>query len=190
MTDDPRRQPRTGHQPAGTTAKTARPHVGADDPPILSQDFDTGTLYALRAAVAAHATRAGVPEPYADDIVLAVHEFAVNAIRHGAGHGQLIITKHHGALHCQVIDDGKPQAATAGTGPETTTASPQDAPWPSQHGHGLWVVRQLADQVRLQSGPGGTIATASFTLPPPGPQRPAPRSCWGRPPAPGQARSR
>jgi anti-sigma regulatory factor (Ser/Thr protein kinase) len=115
--------------------------------------------------VAAHVTQAGVPEPRARDVVLAVHELAVNAIRHGAGRGQLLIREHHGTLHCQVTDDGPPQAARSGTGPETQITSPADAPWPSQHGHGLWVVGQVADQVSLQSGPGGTIATASFTLP-------------------------
>jgi anti-sigma regulatory factor (Ser/Thr protein kinase) len=167
MTDDPHRQPqKPGRKPAEPTARTGPPHLpGADVPPILNQGFDVGSLYALRAAVAAHATQAGVPERRAGDIVLAIHELAVNAIRHGAGRGQLLIREHGGALHCQVTDDGPPQAARSGTGPETQTTSPDDAPWPSQHGHGLWVVRQVADQVSLQSGPGGTIATASFTLP-------------------------
>ena len=122
-------------------------------------------MYALRAAVAAHATPATCPEPRAGDIVLAVHELAANAIRHSAGHGRLRITEHDGAWHCQVTDDGPPQAAKSGTGPEAQTTAPDDAPWPSQHGHGLWVVGQVADRVSLQSGPGGTIATASFTLP-------------------------
>jgi anti-sigma regulatory factor (Ser/Thr protein kinase) len=167
MTDDPHRQPhKPGHEPAEPTARTGPPHApGADVSPILTQDFDAGSLYALRAAVAAHATQAGVPEPRAGDIVLAVHELAVNAIRHGAGHGRLLISKHGGALHCQVTDDGKPQAARAGTGPETKATSPEGVFWASEKGHGLWVARQIADHLSLQSGPGGTIATASFTLP-------------------------
>jgi hypothetical protein len=89
-----------------------------------------------------------------------------------------------------VTDDGAPHAARAGAGPETQAIPQEGALWASEKGHGLWVARQVADHVSLQSGPGGTIATASFTLPPGSQQRPAPRSSWDRPPAPGQSRSR
>ena len=58
-----------------------------------------------------------------------------------------------------------------------TTARPRPGgisrtagPWPgaSSPGHGLWLVRQVADQTSLQSGPSGTVATVSFALGPPG----------------------
>lgn len=178
MSDDPRRPPqRPGRKAAEPAAVTGPPHVAdADIPPILAQDFDAGALYALRAAVAAHVTQAGMPEPRARDVVLAVHELAVNAIRHGAGHGRLVIANRDGVLHCQVTDNGKPPAARVGAGAEPNTMSPDDPPWPSEQGHGLWVAQQVADHVSLQSGPGGTIATASFTLPLPDQERPAPRS--------------
>jgi anti-sigma regulatory factor (Ser/Thr protein kinase) len=167
MTDDPRRQPQQpGRKPAEPAARTSPPPVpGADVAPILDQVFDAGSLYPLREAVAAHTNQAGMPELRAGDIVLAVHELAVNAIRHGAGHGRLLIRARDGALHCQVIDDGPPQAAPAGTRPQTQANSPGDAPWPSRHGSGLWFVRQVADHLSLQTGPDGTIAVASFTLP-------------------------
>jgi anti-sigma regulatory factor (Ser/Thr protein kinase) len=170
MTPDPHRPPRAPEDKlAANGARAAESDVpGAAGPPVLAQDFGAGSLYALRAAVAAHVTRAGVPEPRARDIVLAVHELAVNAIRHGAGHGRLLITQRGGALRCQVTDDGRPPAAPAGTEPETQATAADDSPWPSQHGHGLWVVRQIADHLSVQSGPGGTSAAASFTLPSPG----------------------
>jgi anti-sigma regulatory factor (Ser/Thr protein kinase) len=176
MTDDPHRPPQApGHQPPATAPPATGPEVpGPGVPPVLAQDFDAGSLYALRAAVAAHATHAGAPESRARDIVLAVHELAVNAIRHGAGHGRLVISNRDGVLHCQVTDDGKPRAAQPGPGVETTATSHEGVPWPSQHGHGLWVVRKIADHVSVQSGPAGTIATASFTVPPPDQQRPGP----------------
>jgi anti-sigma regulatory factor (Ser/Thr protein kinase) len=154
MTPDPRRQsPAPDVQPGSL---------------VLDQPFDTGSLYALRAAVAAHAVQAGMSEFRAGDIVLAVHELAVNAIRHGAGHGRLVIENRDGALHCQVTDDGAPPAASDGAAPEKRPVLVGDAPWPSQHGHGLWLVRQVADQASVRSGPDGTVATASFTLPVPG----------------------
>src|SRR5271168_5559292 len=61
----------------------------AGDAPILQQAFDADSLYALRAAVAAHGLEAGLSPGRADDLVIAVHELAANAVRHGAGHGAL-----------------------------------------------------------------------------------------------------
>jgi anti-sigma regulatory factor (Ser/Thr protein kinase) len=166
MTADPHRQPQAPQTSLAANAATAAgpdvPHTDAT--PVLTQDFGAGSLYALRAAVAAHAAQAGVPEPRARDIVLAVHELAANAIRHGGGHGRLLITDHGGTLRCQVTDDGQPPAAQAGARPQTEATTADDAPWPSEHGHGLWVVHQIADHLSVQSGPGGTTATASFTL--------------------------
>src|SRR5947208_16680399 len=102
MTPDSQQQPQTaGSQP------------GASGTPVLEQQFDAGSLYLLRAAVAAHATRAGLPERRTGDIVLAVHELAANVIRHGAGHGLLRITEHDRAWHCQVTDEHTPPGAPA-----------------------------------------------------------------------------
>jgi two-component sensor histidine kinase len=53
--------------------------------PELDQEFDPGTLHTLRAKVLVQACRAGLSESRATDVVLAVHELAANAIRHGAG---------------------------------------------------------------------------------------------------------
>jgi anti-sigma regulatory factor (Ser/Thr protein kinase) len=153
MTPDPPQQPHA-----------AGPRSGASGTPILEQHFDAGSLYSLRATVAAHATQAGIPERRTSDIVLAMHELAANAIRHGAGHGWLLITERAGAWHCQVTDDGTPHATPAGPAPGTQTTR-RDAPWPSEEGHGLWLVHQVADQLDTQTGPGGTTITASFNLP-------------------------
>src|SRR5579872_2306597 len=65
------------------------PLTGQPDPLILDQAFDEDSLYALRATVAAHATQAGLAPGRSDDLVIAVHELAANAVRHGAGHGRL-----------------------------------------------------------------------------------------------------
>ena len=94
MTDDPgSRLPASGRSP--------RPA----DAPILDQPFDADSLYALRAAVAAHATQAGLAQGRAEDLVIAVHELAANAVRHGAGHGRLRVWKSDQALLCEVSDD-------------------------------------------------------------------------------------
>lgn len=118
--------------------------------PVLNLAFDSGTLHALRAGVKAHACEAVLPEDRAEDVVLVVHELAANAVSHGAGTGRLRIWKLAGSLHCQV-EDGDP----LGSG----------RPLPSRPGHGLWLVRQVADRMRILSGARGTRATVVFDLP-------------------------
>jgi anti-sigma regulatory factor (Ser/Thr protein kinase) len=163
MSGDPRgrRQPPGNGAPDGA-GRGAR---GGGDTPLLDQAFDGDSLYALRAAVAAHAAQAGLPQDRADDLVVAAHELAANSVLHGPGHGRLRLWQHERALLCEVSDDGVPPAAA--DGPGDGRGYNDHARWHSERGHGLWLVRQVADQASLHSGPGGTIATVSFTLPPP-----------------------
>jgi anti-anti-sigma factor len=140
-------------------------HTGS--PPVLDQVFDADSLYALRAAVEAHAAEAGMREGRRGDLVIAVHELAANAVRHGAGTGRLRMWRLEGVLRCRVTDGGvsepdRPVGAGRVTGPV-----PQDlaAVWPVEHGRGLWMVRQLADQFSLSSGPGGTLVDVAFAVP-------------------------
>jgi anti-sigma regulatory factor (Ser/Thr protein kinase) len=129
--------------------------------PILDQDFDSDTLYALRAAVQAHADRVGLSENRINEVVLAVHELAANAIAHGGGRGRLRMWDLAGTLSCEVVDDGP---ANAGDAPGRSEAPD---PWPAADGHGLWLVRQVADHLDLRSGPRGTRAVVTFALPRP-----------------------
>jgi anti-sigma regulatory factor (Ser/Thr protein kinase) len=124
----------------------------------LDQAFDSGTLYALRAAVQAHAIRSGLPKSRSDDLVIAVHELAANAVRHGAGVGRLRMWERDGALHCQVDDSGSP-ASGGDAGPGGNVADG----WPFLPGHGLWLVRLVADQISVFSGPDGTGAIVVFS---------------------------
>ena len=140
----------TGHRPTGGLPP---------GPAVLEQDFDARSLYALRSAVAAHAAAAGLPPGRVYDVVAAAHELAANAVRHGAGHGRLLLQAADGVLTCQVSDDGP----AAGDGDENPGAA-QGAPWPAEHGHGLWVIEQVASQFTIDRGPAVTTATAIFTL--------------------------
>ncbi|MBO0820818.1 MAG: ATP-binding protein [Nocardiopsaceae bacterium] len=126
----------------------------------LEQDFDAGSLYALRSAVAAHAAAGGADQDQVYDIVTAAHELAANAVRHGAGHGRLRLWAADQVLTCQVTDPGP--AGGAGI-PEAG----RDRPWTAEHGHGLWVIEQIADRLDIDRGPAGTTVTAVFTLRPP-----------------------
>jgi anti-sigma regulatory factor (Ser/Thr protein kinase) len=122
--------------------------------------FDSGSLHTVRAAVRAQAARAGMPEDQAIDVVLVVHELAANAVRHGAGTGRLRMWSQPGEFWCEVEDAG--QAAHADKGRAVKTD-----PWPYLDGHGLWVVRKVADRLAVNSGPGGTRVCVTFKLSPP-----------------------
>jgi anti-sigma regulatory factor (Ser/Thr protein kinase) len=130
----------------------------------LDQAFDADSLYALRAAVAAHAAVAGLGTAQVYDVTAVAHELAANAVVHGAGHGRLRLWADGGFLYCQVSDDGRDGSAPAGdgTGPDST------GPWPAEHGHGLWLARKVAEHVGIGHGPSGTTATARFPLLPRG----------------------
>ncbi len=131
-----------------------------DTPPApLEQDFDAGSLYTLRSAVAAHAAAAGLSPARIYDVLVTAHELAANAVRHGAGHGRLRLQAADGVLTCQVSDDG----------PDPHQDGNPDAgkpPWPAEHSHGLWLVGQVASKLAIDHGPGGTTVTATFTLTP------------------------
>jgi anti-sigma regulatory factor (Ser/Thr protein kinase) len=148
MTGDRRRRQEGRGLPGGTPPGSA----------LLEQDFDAGSLYGLRSAVAAHAAAAGLPPGRVYDVVAAAHELAANAVLHGAGHGRLRLRAADGVLACQVTDGGP--ADSEGENPGA------GAPWPAEHGHGLWLIGQVASQFTIDRGPAGTTATAVFTLRP------------------------
>jgi anti-sigma regulatory factor (Ser/Thr protein kinase) len=116
---------------------------------VLDREFDTCALAGLREVVLGYATACGMAVDRAIDVMLAVHELAANAVRHGPGHGRLRIHVTASTLHCEISDPGAPGAV----------------PWPVEQGHGLWLVHTLADHVRVTSGPHGSLITVVFTLP-------------------------
>jgi anti-sigma regulatory factor (Ser/Thr protein kinase) len=127
--------------------------------PLLEQRFDAGSLYALRAAVSAHAAAAGLSKQRVHDVTAAVHELAANAVLHGAGHGRVRLWTQDGFLHCQVSDAGPARRDDSGPPPHAV-------PWPAEHGHGLWIVTQVTDKSSIDHGPAGTTVTARFALSP------------------------
>jgi anti-sigma regulatory factor (Ser/Thr protein kinase) len=148
----------------------------------LDLTFSSGSLKALRAAVQDYADQAGMPPDRAIDLVLAVHELAANAVRHGAGTGRVRMWTQPEGLRCEVQDAG-PAARESQAGHEGPRDDPgpdpgpdpdsgqdpgSDAgladPWSYVDGHGLWVARKVADRMQVRSGPGGTRAMVMFEL--------------------------
>jgi anti-sigma regulatory factor (Ser/Thr protein kinase) len=159
MTDDVRGP---GRPLANARDKLPGPglNIAAGAQPAVDQSFDGDALYAVRATVAAHASEAGIPDGRVRNVVLAVHELAANAVRHGAGQGRVRLWLTGDGIRCEVTDAGAPPAGGEGRGPDTS--SRDAALWPVEHGHGLWLVRKVADQVSLESGPSGTVAVVTF----------------------------
>jgi anti-sigma regulatory factor (Ser/Thr protein kinase) len=133
---------------------------------VLDREFDTDALAGLREAVLGYATACGMQEDRAIDVMLAVHELAANTVRHGPGRGRLRVHVTAGTLHCEVSDpgassrDGRVPDGAAGQAPGALGAMP----WPVEEGHGLWLVRTVADHVRVTCGPHGSLITAVFAL--------------------------
>jgi anti-sigma regulatory factor (Ser/Thr protein kinase) len=130
---------------------------------VLELEFGAATLHALREAVLAYAIAAGMTGDRALDVMLALHELAANTVRHGAGSGRLRVQAAARMLHCQVSDVGPASRDSRhrdGTGGVS-------GPWPVEEGHGLWLARQAADQLRVTAGPAGSQVTVMFALPPP-----------------------
>src|SRR6266702_245289 len=91
--------------------------VSADGrPTVLDLGFDSGTLHTVRAQMRACVSNAGFPEGQAEDVVLAVHELAANAVSHGGGAGRLRVWNLAGALYSQVDDGDVMASAGPGTG--------------------------------------------------------------------------
>ena len=118
------------------------------------------------------AAQAGMSADHATDVVIALHELAANAVRHGAGSGRLRVWDRVGALYCRVDDVG-PAAAEGSPGTDCGDIGTEDAGsvglnladrWPYEPGHGLWLARQVADQMSLRSDSSGTRVVVTFSL--------------------------
>jgi anti-sigma regulatory factor (Ser/Thr protein kinase) len=133
----------------------------------LDQEFGETTLRVLRETVLAHATAAGMPEGRALDVMLAVHELAANAVEHGGGTGRLRMSVTNRELICRVSDPGPASSGlprNSMLGSQCPGAAAQTSPWPYEPGHGLWLVRQIADHISVNCSPAGSQVTVAFTM--------------------------
>jgi anti-sigma regulatory factor (Ser/Thr protein kinase) len=112
-------------------------------------------LRRVRRAVAEWAARAGLRGQRAGDFVIAVHEIAANAVRHGSPLARLVLQIAGGTVaQAEICDSGHwPAGAPA-------------APAPGESGgRGLPLARQVCDQVTIRRGAGGSTVTLQMSLP-------------------------
>ena len=118
---------------------------------------------------AARASLRDVPHEVAEEIVLAVNEAATNAILYGSGEGlpvEVAVAVKADWVEVTVLDHGPalpPSSLLAGGDTEALSA----------HGRGLWLLRRLVDEVRLERVRRGTRVTLRRWVGPPriGPPR-------------------
>jgi anti-sigma regulatory factor (Ser/Thr protein kinase) len=114
-------------------------------------------LAGLRQAV--RACLRGVASETADDVVLALNEVATNAILYGSGGGQAVQVVVH-------VNDDVIEASVLDHGPEPPTGRPAETDEPGAGGRGLWLLRRLVDEVRLERVGLGTRVTLRRQLGP------------------------
>ena len=111
----------------------------------LHMRFTCADLPKLRLRVGDAAGAAGLDECGREELVLAVYELACNAILHGGGGGRLLLSEVDGTVRCQISDDGPGFAGAAAAA-----------------GGGLWLARQLSDEIEIDDGDGdggGAVVT-------------------------------
>lgn len=104
---------------------------------------------AVRHAIAGYLAASGRSAwPRLGDLLLAIHEISANAIRHGRGLRELRLWDSDRAIVCEVTDEGNgPTDPLAGYRPSDPEAA---------GGHGLWLARQLCDQLAVDTAQGKT----------------------------------
>jgi anti-sigma regulatory factor (Ser/Thr protein kinase) len=132
----------------------------------LDLAFDPDSLFQLRSTVAAHGAELGLMEPVLSDLVLIAHELASNAIRHGGASAdrpaRLRLWTEDDVVVCAVSDQGPGLA-------EADQVGRVPAPPGSLGGRGLWIIRQVVRELRVENGPVGTTIVAVLATQPDGP---------------------
>ncbi len=109
---------------------------------------------AARRFVHGFAEQAGLAPDRIADLRAAAQELAVNTIVHSGGAGLLSIWEEAGSVVCQVQDGGRITDPLVG----------RRRPTEPEMGHGLFLVHQLADLVRLHRSRDGTTVRIYFRI--------------------------
>ncbi|MCO1656798.1 sensor histidine kinase [Pseudonocardia humida] len=115
------------------------------DADVMVVSSTTGTRSARR-FVHEFGTAAGMTAERLGDLRLAVQELVINTLVHSGGQGLLSIWTTGGQVVCQIQDGGRISDPLVGRRP----------PAPPEVGHGLYIVHQVCDLVRIHRRSTGT----------------------------------
>jgi anti-sigma regulatory factor (Ser/Thr protein kinase) len=114
---------------------------------------DAGELATLRAALRSYLEARGVPSPVRDDLGVVVTELAANAIEAGRNRGAVgMRARVDGDLVILEVEDG---GAGFQLPPAPALPSPHD-----ERGRGLWLVRSLTNELRVERHQHVTVVRA------------------------------
>ena len=135
----------TSYGPEEIIARYNEPLLAPSDAAVCA--FAARTLPATRDFAVSQARSMGMSGVSLGDLELAVAELTTNSVVHGAGSGTLRIWAESGRAVCEVHDGGQLTDPLAGRRPPNPT---------QPGGRGLLLVHQLAELVRIHTGPEGT----------------------------------
>ena len=145
---------RSAHEAAAEFA-VPLPEPDAGCSPEVVEFDELYKVRKLRAVVGDRAAELGLDADRAADLQLAVHEVAVNSLRHGGDRGSLRMWTDGVSLVCEVSDRGLIEHPLVGRIRPTST---------QLSGRGVWLANQLCDLVQVRSGPGGTTVRLHMAL--------------------------
>ncbi len=144
--------------------QTLRPNESLESrfppPPADAErlDFEVDGLHDVRSMITSTGIAAGLSESRGGDLVVAASELAANSVLHAGGHGIARVWSEDGAIVVEVRDEGVIE------NPEQLGRHEPD---PSgAGGRGLWIARQLCDEVAIRSGTDGTRVRLRMALNP------------------------
>lgn len=129
----------------------------------ISVPNEPSQAHELRSFVADFLNASGLPEHIGDEVLMAVGEVVANACRHGRPRSR----KGEVGLRCEVANSHVSITVTDdGPGFDVDSVLGQGMPdLLSQGGRGFFLMRQLMDQVHVDSSARGTTVTLERTLP-------------------------
>lgn len=121
--------------------------------------FQLDTYVAVRHEVRRYAGSVGLEDLRLYNFVVAVSEIMTNAIQHGGGAGDLRVWSDDGRLYCEITDRGPGMPGGRVNG--------FHLPAPGVlRGRGLWLARQICEQVDITTDHSGTRVLLRFPLAP------------------------
>lgn len=115
---------------------------------VTMQDVTAARCAEVRRRVGEAARHAGLQQERIERFTLAVNEMVINAVQHGGGTAHVTILADSGDVVVEVRDRG----------PGIPAHVAAELPPPEQpHGRGLWLARQLCDEVTVRSSDTGAL---------------------------------